>query len=364
MNRQSFRTKILVYSVVLSLLSFTLIAFNTRYFQKKDELLSVGQSVKNIETILLKCINAQHQFFTYDQTNPQFFKSGSSQNLLSHKKLSHDLSKELELLKILAQKNNFHIGEDLSSLQSQIIGMRSQFQEVTQAFLNRGYMDFGYEGKMRQHIHNLEDINALNKALLLSIRRHEKDYIIRQDEKYIEKLNTASEAYRVSILTAPISESEKSAALIELNRYHFYFNKLIESNRLLGNRNKGGIRSQLSLTNSRLLQHIHLIKNEISTEGNALFIRFRNSYATVFAVVLLLQIGLSIWLANRLTKPLKHLTNYIENYVSNGFKKTEALNLKSRKDEFGKLGANFNLLEKELHGYIGHFKEMVAQRTK
>ena len=59
----------------------------------------------------------------------------------------------------------------------------------------------GQQGALRKSVHSLEDtLNAIGdprvEVMMLTLRRHEKDFILRQDAKYVEKLNAALAAFR------------------------------------------------------------------------------------------------------------------------------------------------------------------------
>ena len=65
--------------------------------------------------------------------------------------------------------------------------------ELVEKLRYRGFKDYGLEGKMREAIHELQSIDSLNQISLLTLRRHEKDFMLRKDYYYLDSLKNESE---------------------------------------------------------------------------------------------------------------------------------------------------------------------------
>ena len=120
--------------------------------------------------------------------------------LLRDKKLVDKFSQNIEQLK----KKTRELGDlgqksgngEVSSKASTILGhaqdYEKNFKQLALFWENRGLdQDSGLQGKFRDLVHNLESSlgkisDAKNQVLLLQIRRHEKDYLLRGDAKYVK----------------------------------------------------------------------------------------------------------------------------------------------------------------------------------
>ena len=67
---------------------------------------------------------------------------------------------------------------------------QKHFNELSALFIKKGFKDLGLEGDMRKAIHFVENYaKGTNKEMLLTLRRHEKDFLLRKDPSYIEKFD-------------------------------------------------------------------------------------------------------------------------------------------------------------------------------
>src|SRR5258706_10623874 len=82
---------------------------------------------------------------------------------------------------------------DLATLKQSTDLYEQNFQKMVQLSKERGFTDTGLEGQFRTDVHNIEaliigrtDLNPL-VITMLTIRRHEKDYLLRGDQTYIDQ---------------------------------------------------------------------------------------------------------------------------------------------------------------------------------
>ena len=91
----------------------------------------------------------------------------------------------------------------------------------------------GAYGAFRQAAHNVEKVlqdNSFNdgEVLYLTIRRHEKDYMLRGDSKYMERADKAIVSLKELVGESSLSSANKEKIFAELNQYSRDFDVLVD----------------------------------------------------------------------------------------------------------------------------------------
>lgn len=97
----------------------------------------------------------------------------------------------------------------------------------------------GLQGQLRKAVHNIEsELSALNQDALLvtmlQLRRHEKDFMLRQDPKYITTFNQTLERLKNNIQTASLPEGKVSLLVSLAEQYRQGFNQYADGKKALG----------------------------------------------------------------------------------------------------------------------------------
>ena len=80
--------------------------------------------------------------------------------------------------------------------------------------------------RIEQTVHSVNVPGAL--VLLLELRKHEKDYLLRGDNKYVERLHSVAGKLRQAINASSLSSEQRSRALGLLSTYLDKFNALVQ----------------------------------------------------------------------------------------------------------------------------------------
>lgn len=120
-------------------------------------------------------------------------------------------------------------------LAAEIADYRHAFDAYTERVLAGNDIQGG-KGPFRQIAHRIEDIFIAHQvpdmeAQILQLRRREKDYLLRGDQKYVEMVGEIARDIRGRIDAATIAESEKTGLLDLLGAYERDFLALVEQNR-------------------------------------------------------------------------------------------------------------------------------------
>jgi len=311
--------RLLIWFSVVSVFIATVSVWISRsYFNTKDEALRLTTDVHSTYFNFLKLKNLTNEFFAFETKNTMFYESKKSAYLTEIEKQNGILKKELSELKN-KYSESFQVFSFLNEIETGLDIRDSVFQHLARCVLIRGFKDYGKVGYMREHAHVLERKKNVDKALLLSLRRREKDYLLRHEYQYIEKFsNIVAELKKDIKRYKNITEVE--LALSHLDEYAKSFNKVIYYDELMGLHNNGGLKGELSKDDKELE---HLIQNTISVANvkkEKELAELQKSLFIMVAFAIIFCFLLANILSSQVTKPISRLTSVIEGIILNDFK--------------------------------------------
>lgn len=118
-------------------------------------------------------------------------------------------------------------------MQGYLADYRSGFKKFVDAQVDMGLDEkSGVYGSFRIAAHNVEQVlkdNNFNagEVLYLTIRRHEKDYMLRSDVKYMERADAAIEQLQALVNGSDLDLSKKEQVFAQLDRYEKDFDTLV-----------------------------------------------------------------------------------------------------------------------------------------
>ena len=133
----------------------------------------------------------------------------------------------------LAQLSNLEIAQNLQGeikrLQSNLKIHEQQFQKVFSLYNSMGLDEkSGLNGDLRTAVHQVEEhLKTDNQEALtikmLMMRRHEKDFMLRGDEKYITRINDRHSEFLEILKTAVITKTQKTELANLVDNYVLNF---------------------------------------------------------------------------------------------------------------------------------------------
>ncbi|MCF2947497.1 methyl-accepting chemotaxis protein [Paraglaciecola aquimarina] len=308
----------------------------------QNHLYQLIDSSNKLQIALLQLRRSEKDFlmrqdFKYVQKFDQVFKNSE---------------KELKILISQVAKSGLD-GSELAKVNGLLQRYIAAFHKLVDGVERKGIdKNSGHYGKLRKVTHELEAyLEAQNndRALvqLLTLRRHEKDFMLRSDPKYLGSLNDTANG-----LKTLLSGDPKSIALIQ--NYTQEFAAFADISKEIGLDQNEGYRGQLRNAVHELEESLSIINNKLvqETEEQLASSRVVNIGLTV---VLCLVIALVIVFVAR------QVVNAIE-FLSNSFsdiRRSEDLSKRVkilRDDEIGSASKDFNILIEYFH----HMVEKIA----
>jgi signal transduction histidine kinase len=308
-----------------------------------------------LEAISLNTANAmlyEKDFFAYDAVESNFYAKGSSEYLARHEASISLIKEELDSLSHISRRENLVLEKDLDSIALHITAYQRIFKEVIEQAKIRGFKDYGLEGKMRVAAHALEQkVSPAETALLLSLRRHEKDYIIRKEMSYVMLLQQEYYIFDEKLRGLPQTEAvvEKENLLLT---YYKTFNELVASEKKIGYGYNEGLKKNLKAETDEIKEKLAAVNREADHNLNRASAYFRYVFTGVLLVTVLFSLLLSYILSKQITKPIANLSQHINTIAENKFVgQIQKMPVKG-KDEVAQLTYNFNLMTAQIGEYL------------
>lgn len=299
---------------------------------------------------LLHARQIQSDFINYDTRHSEYFQTGQSQYLKDLKIKEDSLKfKYVKLLQI-CKENDFDTDRLLPPIHTQLLVQKDLFEQMVEAIQRRGFKDFGLEGQMRENVHLLETYPALDQVKVLSLRRHEKDYMIRNDSAYVIRLNQLIKGMSDEIIkNRNLNSTTKDSLLTILTNYKLCFNQLVAADLEIGIRNKTGYMAKITEKNQEIEAMLAQTQQMVINKKNRIFENIEMAFILLSMILILMGILFSIYVSKLIAKPFLVLTASIKELVYCNFEKPLNPQIHNSQKEVRILTAEFNKMIDQLH---------------
>jgi methyl-accepting chemotaxis protein len=192
---------------------------------------------------------------------------------------------------------------ELNSMKNILVEYQSQFNEVVSLQKKIGLdPKLGLYGELRKAVHNVEKLIGNDNYKLLSemlqLRRNEKDFMLRLNDKYVDKLEKNASAMLLNVQNSNFSASKRQEVIALIKVYRAAFLNLVNSQRELGYDENMGVmgdmRAIVHKVDNKLVQL--LSKSEKVVKDDVAFIS--TVAYSLFTVVLIIAL-ISAWLIGK-----------------------------------------------------------------
>ena len=203
----SIRKKIIVY-IFLFLILFTGIALVSMYFlsrSKQSEDLS--KNALRMKSMVQNLIIFENQILTQDIVDESFYENHTSENLENFRSEYEQMILEIN---DIFQKDNLLVLDSTTiyDLSQRIENYKLSVDTLINKLWEKGFKDFGIIGEFRSSVHQAEDyLSAAESEILrnymLTMRRHEKDFLLRMDFKYVNNFRNTYDSFMMELQNNP-----------------------------------------------------------------------------------------------------------------------------------------------------------------
>ncbi len=218
----------------------------------------------------------------------------------------------------------------------------------------------GLYGALRDAVHQAEArLKAADNVLLLkdmlTLRRHEKDFMLRSDGKYLDKFETAYAVFTQDLAASALPAEEKSATGELLAKYRDDFRALVAGYREKGLSPNDGLRGQLRNSVHKTESLFGELRSNAAAEV-AHEIRLKDGLALGFSLVINVFVVLVLLrFARSVTRPLLEMAELMHAVGRSG-------DLTRRMDSYGTL--EIAEAATAFNGLVGNFQGTIAELGK
>ena len=246
----------------------------------------------------------------------------------------------------------------------------TRFQNVAAAQRTLGFDEKqGLQGRLREAVHRVEkrlsdfDQPRLS-VLMLMMRRHEKDFMLRGDERYGTELRARVEAFRPALAASPLPDGVKAEVAELMTAYERSFLAYMAGADALKEE-----ADDLGSIFARLQQGIQATREVAAArhaESQAAMAasRLRTTQAMWWAIGLTMLCAglLSVWVGQRLSAPLAIMARAMERLASGDL--DVAVPVLKRRDELGAMALAFGVFHAKMRENRDLTAEQLAARLR
>ncbi|MFW6222274.1 MAG: hypothetical protein ACOC3T_01545, partial [Bacteroidota bacterium] len=326
---------------------------------------------------VLKLRSAERDFMIYEPTNQQFFQTEQSEYI---RKFESSLEDTKELINELSQNKaivQLDVDYKLMDVLNHLEKYSDAFDKLVVNVLEKGFKDYGTIGEMRNKIHLVENSlkekysrKSLNEYML-SLRRHEKDYLLRKDLKYKKLFNQTLNQfievlgrYQVNppnLQNPDMSQKEIDNLIDNLKKYRMSFDDVVKKDNTIGlSEGEGGLMKIINEQISMIIPVLDNIKMEVSKHTQRevrqdIIILYSFAIVSLFLIFIFL-----VFLSNSISNPIQSLKDFII-HLSYGELPKSRIFSRSR-DEIYDMGIALNRLLRGLKSKVNFARDISEGR--
>jgi signal transduction histidine kinase len=358
--RHWFAFTLLVF-VTITILSILLLYY---YINKKESSFSnFKDSIETTNTLIFKDVTVLRDFFENETINSEFFRTKKSKLLNAHEKLNQEILTEINTIDSLQNYKEFNLGIEQKKLKGHYTHYASLVDQIVKAILYRGFKDEGLEGKMRYCAHNLEVYQKeLGLVNILQLRRHEKDFIIRQENEYVYKHDLlVKELFKQLSENKEITFEGRTEAINLLKEYHTLFKQLVEYDKKIGIKNSIGLKAEIDSQVGVLASVLQSLVSKAQVLEERAQTTLRIVFFTFLSIFVVLSVVVTNFIARKFTFSIVELKEKISEFVAGDFSKRNILPVKNARYEIDSLANNFSLMEQHILNQMNMLRNTNAE---
>ena len=345
---KSFRVRLF-----LSFLCFIVVILGwvvTYFFihRQQNQLDVFEKKLNSIQTQYFKSTVYLQKFMLSGYHDSTFYITGKQNDIDQYLKLQHYIAISLINLNRIAVLHHINVKPQLDSLTLSAKHSIKLGSELKHLYYERGFINFGVEGQMRNYAHSIENAGVISKYDILQLRRHEKDYMIRGSMKYAQLF--------FSIIDTLILKSKSGTDSIALSNYRRTFKELVNYTETLGLTNDKGIIPEAQRETASF-NHLYDTTNSLAlSQIDKLQASLRLIILSVTFAVFIIVILLSFLLSKYLTRDILNLNKLMSAFIKSNFRddiifRSEG-NFIPNSLEIQNLYEDFNLLKARLGNHL------------
>lgn len=288
--------------------------------------------------------------YTYDEN---FFKTGNNQFLDENFAIIDELLFLTDSLKQFGLASE----EKIDAIRLVYGAYQSQLDSLATTMKKKGHESYGLIGDLRRSIHFVEK-SALDydRYYMLNLRRYEKDFLIRNDLKYLKNFN--EEAMKLEDHIRIIGASNprlRDEILAEIRSYKDIFHRVADLQEKIGFTEKEGFRGQLVQSGVLLSREVDELTEEANTLAKAKVQQNYLGLLLLFILIVVAGVFILVFHVKRITRNINLIKSTAATLALGKFPESAKVN---SVDELGQAHQALNTLTEGLRGKTQFAREV------
>ena len=225
-----------------------------------------AQKVNELRENLSKIHDGETSFLLYDTKEDIFFETGTTTNI---ERIQEAYSNMLNAVDYLEKAtDNDYEKKLLKEYRELSVRFLDTFNKMAMAVKEKGFEDYGAIGELGKSVHDLEEEleKVDNEGLvitMLTLRRNEKDYFLRNDIKYFIKLNNNVSKFLSDLSISDIDNDEKARLKNIILNYRDNFKKVTVIDDRIGYSEEEGIKKEYKDISIKMIESAKKLTDSI-----------------------------------------------------------------------------------------------------
>ena len=341
------------YRLLLAFLFFTFIIIfmsgvSTYYLWEIEAVTGFNANVQELRSQTLQLVNEDVEALNIEMTNPAFFTRSSTKRLQERDKSYLELDSAFQKAIDQYRKIDSPDLPDMEKIRSNLDSYNQVFHEIIEMQQIRGFKDFGLEGEMRRYVHQLEKAQPeLSLDKVLSLRRHEKDFFLRNDTSYVIKLNQLCTEI-INELRANAANEDVNAIVALVTNYRNTFNELVRVQGEIGLKDQSGLKAQMNHANRTLNELFYAASQQSRARTADIILNVKVHYAITCLVCIILSLLLSFLISISISKPIRKLSDFMDRFILNHLSPQESIKMEPAPYEIENLASSYSKMIRQL----------------
>lgn len=351
----SIRTRMVSGFLFLTFLVFVLAIVSLSIIDRVTKIASLHSNISQLEILTLNLIKSDNDFFEQETLNDDYFKTHKSSFIDKHDSLNYLIRRKIKAILRDETEKDFGVRNSLQVIDSMLLLYHVRFINLEKLVYKKGFKDYGIEGLMRYHAHALENvIEPPDFVGVLFLRRHEKDYLLRNDTSYLESFQERAFALRKKM---ELSSAKQPQAIYHLDNYRRLFNQLASIQGELGLSSKHGLRNELNKLTHLLSEQYYSLSEYSLANTQAAYYSLRIFYICLLSGAILFSILSGYWISKRLSEPIAQLSQLIKQSLQSGNIAKTDFRIRNAAVEITTLATSFILLMDQVKIQLANIKD-------
>ncbi len=295
---KSIKGKLLTSFGAVLVLSSILAGWGYYSINKILQVKNLKEDFMIVNEIVLKMRKSEKDFLMRETSSLDFMASKESKYIDNIDDYTNQQDSLLNDLISNRWASKLQIEDQLSQLKVYIHKYHDSFHKIVDAYHKRGFKNYGDEGELRAAIHAIEKSGLkFNEVRMLTLRRHEKDYFLRNDPSYIEKFDNEVAAFKAELVNSRNNDQLKE----KLDTYETKFHEIVKAVEAIGYDQNSGLRGEMRSAIHEIEPIVENLQQIIEERTEEITTQTSWMFALVFIIEIIIGIVLATQFSKRLT---------------------------------------------------------------